>query len=164
MLETLPYLNLQPDTGEKKEPEIGIHWYTRRKDAFSMWYGLPEELDTKDYARYLMRYSMLPAIVDNFETDKIRHNWLSAQTKGLQGLYEFNRLRVNHISTVIMGIPEIAKNLESESPSVAKEISRIGEEVWEKFKSENRSRISLEFSDYLVEKSMSVLEMLGKRV
>jgi hypothetical protein len=148
------------DSHENENPKVV--WHKDRSHAMRLWLDHdPVNSEIEEFASYLFRYSMLPAINDNFNHDTKRHEWLNAQPDFMQKFYEFNRLRVNNISTVLMSIFPIANNLRSVNEDSANLIEEIGKEAWKRFKEEDRSKMSMDFSDYLVEKSIEVLQILS---
>lgn len=147
------------DSHEIVKPEIS--WHKDRGKVMQLWLDhTPVNTEIEEFASYLFRYSMLPAITDGFDYDTERHEWLNTQPTRLQKFYEFNRLRVNNISTVLMSIFPVANNLKSISEASSELIENIGKDAWKRFKEEDRSKMSVNFSDYLVEKSFEILQIL----
>lgn len=146
------------DLGDTEKPVV--LWHKNRSMAMHLWSNYaPINTEADEFASYLFRYSMLPAITDNFDHDTKRHEWLNSQPESMQKFYEFKRLRVNNISTVLMSIFPLANNIREINEDLAGLIENIGRDAWKRFKEEDRSRMSLSFSDYLVEKSIEILKI-----
>lgn len=139
-----------------------IHWHKLRKEAMKMWLNRDSiSDDIGDFTSYLYRYVMLPAVEDSFTKDTERDKWAELQNHTVQRFYQLNRLRVNNISTVLMGIPEISRIISVKRPIIAVKLKVISSDLWRKFNAEDRSKISLKFSDLVAEKSLESIKLLN---